>query len=155
MSITRRKYNRFGERTDLKPTISFRDDYAVNLRTGEEHMRPGRVALESIGNQINRVQTRMRLMGAKNEWINDVVKGMVEERGPVGTGKYACTCNNWGPRWIENSADGCCPGCFQWAMDKHYEVPTSKLDPNRVTMDMIERNTWGINVAKIKELNGK
>jgi hypothetical protein len=150
MSITRRKYNRFGERTDLKPTITFRDDYAVNLRTGEEI-----IAMRHLGdieNQINRVQTRMRLMGAKNEWINDVVGTMVDDRGPVGEGRYRCTCSNWGPR--ENSRDLCCQGCFNWAFDHHYEYRIHG-QADWLTCDWAEGNTWGINVKKLRELNGK
>ena len=166
MSITRRRYNRFGERTDRagvtglskalttrpwpEQTITFTDDYAVNLRTGEEHMKLG-----TIKNDINRMVTRLNRAGSSNECINHVIKTMVDYRGPIGTGRYACTCNNWGPRWIENSADGCCDGCLNWAMDKHYEVPTSKLDPNRVTMEMIERNTWGIRVDVIKKMRAE
>jgi hypothetical protein len=105
-----------------------------------------------IKNDVQRNATAMRLAGASNEAINRVTAEIVEARGPIGTGKYACSCNNNGPRFIENSTDGCCPGCFQWALDHHYEVPTSELDPNRVTMEMIENNTWGIRVDKVKEL---
>ena len=104
-----------------------------------------------IKNDVQRNATAMRLVGSSNEQINRVVADIISDRGPIGTGKYACTCNNWGPRWIENSLDGCCPGCFQWALDHHQEMDVNGVEP--VTMSMIENATWGFNVAKLRELN--
>jgi len=111
--------------------------------------------LEDIKNPINQFATAAKRIGISNEEISVAVAEFVKVRGPIGTGKYQCSCNNWGPRWIEDSLDGCCPGCFQWALDHHYEVPTSKLDPNRVTREMIEENTWGIDADKVREMNHK
>ena len=107
--------------------------------------------LEDIKNPINQFATAAKRIGISNEEISVAVAEFRAEqlKAKVGLRLYECTCNNWGPRWIENSQDGCCPGCFQWALDHHYEVPTSKLDPNRVTREMIENNTWGINVAQL------
>jgi len=151
-SITRgRSYNRHGERTDLKPSITFKDDYAVNLRTGEE-ITPMRHSMD-IKNDVQRNATAMRLAGATNEQISRVVADIVDERGFAGSGRYSCSCNNWGPRWIENSKDAICQGCWNWARDHHQEMKINGVKP--VTMDMIERSTWGFNVAKIKELKAK
>jgi len=140
--------------------IEFFDDYIVGdadaLRAVQALAmidRQGRVDIEAIKNPINRMATRLTRAGVSKRSIKHVVALMVKSRGPVGTGKYACSCNNFGPRWIEDSLDGCCPGCFQWALDHHYEVPTSKLDPNRVTTEMIESNTWGIRADVVKKLN--
>jgi len=63
--------------------------------------------------------------------------------------KYTCTCDNIGPRFGEDSNNGCCPGCFQWALENHQEMDVNGVEP--VTMEMIEGATWGFNVAKIKE----
>jgi len=134
-------------------TVEFKDDCCYNLRTGKWIAGPGVVGLSDIGNMQQRMVTAMTRVGCDNSTISNIVARYVKNRGPVGTGKYACSCNNWGPRWIENSKDGCCPGCFAWAMDHHYEVPTSKLDPNRVTTEMIESNTWGIRADVVKKLN--
>jgi hypothetical protein len=80
-----------------------------------------------------------------------MVANIVKIRGPIGEGIYACTCNNWGPRWLEDSEDGCCPGCFQWALDHHQEMKVNGVKP--VNMNMIERSqSWGFNVEKLKEL---
>ena len=100
-------------------------------------------------NTMQRLVGIMTRLEYSNSQINEIVAVNVDERGPIGTGRYACTCNNWGPRWMENSADPCCLGCYNWAMDHHYEVPTSDLDPNRVTTEMIRKNTWGINVKQL------
>jgi len=108
---------------------------------------------QDIKNDVQRNATAMRLAGASNIGISRVVAEMVIDRGPVGTGKYQCRCNNWGPRWIENSSDGCCAGCWQWAIDHHQEMSVNGVKP--VTMGMIERSTWGFNVAKIRLLNIK
>ena len=100
-----------------------------------------------IKNDVQRNATAMRLVGSSNEQINRVVADIISDRGPIGTGKYACTCNNWGPRWIENSLDGCCPGCFAMALDIHQEMDVNGVEPP--TREMIENNTWGINVAQL------
>ena len=112
------------------------------------------IDLKDIKNPINRMATALSRAGMDKTYISQVVAHMVEDREQNSPTRYCespyhCTCNNWGPRFIEDSLDGCCPGCFQWALDHHYEVPTSKLDPNRVTREMIENNTWGINVAQL------
>ena len=106
-----------------------------------------------IKNDVQRNSTAMRLAGSSNEQISRVVADIIKDRGPIGTGRYACTCNNWGPRWIENSKNLCCYGCLQWALDYHQDMAVNGVKP--VTMAMIERSTWGFNVAKLKELKLK
>lgn len=130
-------------------TMTMKDDCSYNLRTGKWIAGPGKVNLKDIKNPINQYVTASRRIGVSNDEIKIAVADYVRIRGPIGTGKYACSCNSFGPRWIEDSLDGCCPGCFQWALDHHYEVPTSKLDPNRVTREMVEKNTWGISAKQL------
>jgi hypothetical protein len=106
---------------------------------------------KGIKNYINRWVHHMNDLEFKPEFISKLVASMVRERGPIGTGKYACTCNNWGPRWLENSEDGCCPGCFRWALDHHQMMSVNGVKP--VTMAMIEQSaSWGFNILKIREL---
>ena len=128
--------------------VTFKDDYVVNLRTGEEYI-PMDINL-NIKNPIQQFVISNKQIGVGNDEISRAIAAWVKVRGPIGTGRYACTCNNWGPRWIENSESGCCPGCWSWASDHHYEVGSaSKLDRDRVTRSMIEKNTWGINVKQL------
>jgi hypothetical protein len=105
---------------------------------------------QDIKNDVQRNATAMRLAGSSNEQISRVVADIVADRGPIGTGRYACTCNNWGPRWIENSRDAVCQGCWDWSLDHHQEMAVNGVEP--VTMDMVEKSTWGFNVAKLKEI---
>ena len=105
---------------------------------------------QDIKNKVQRFSTAMRLAGASNEQISKVVAGIIKDRGPIGEGRYACSCNNHGPRWIENSKDGCCPGCWALALDYHQEMKVNGVKP--VTLKMIEKSTWGFNVNKLKEI---
>lgn len=122
------------------------------------------IKLENIKNPIQQFETSMRRIGysikpgQQNDTISRPIAGFVAGRheGRVRrgeAGKYTCSCNNWGPRSIENSQDGCCPGCWQWALDHHQEMYVNGVEP--VTMAMIENATWGFNVDKIRELNIK
>ena len=103
-----------------------------------------------IENTINRWTHHLVSLGHTKSFINQFVAGVVRLRGRVGTGKFACTCNNWGPRFIEDSQNGCCPGCFALALECDQEMKVNGVKP--VTMAMIERSTWGFNVARLKEL---
>jgi hypothetical protein len=107
-----------------------------------------------IKNDVQRNATAMRLAGSSNEQINRVTADIIDARGPIGEGRYACTCNNNGPRFIENSRDLCCQGCFNWAYDHHYEYSIHG-QADWLTCEWAEGNTWGINVDKLRELNGK
>ena len=149
-SITRgRSHNRYGERTDLKPSITFVDDYAVNLRTGEEYIPMKH--FQDIKNDVQRNATAMRMAGSSNLQISRVVADIIKDRGPIGTGRYSCSCNGWGPRWIENSKDAVCQGCWNLARDHHQEMKINGVEP--VTMDMVEDGqSHGINIKKLKEI---
>ena len=104
-----------------------------------------------IKNNVHRWTKHLTSLGHSKAFINKFVARIVKARGPIGTGKYACTCNNWGPRWLEDSESGCCPGCFAWALDHHQEMRVNGVAP--VSMAMIEQSTsWGFNILKIREL---
>ena len=111
------------------------------------------IDLKDIKNHIQQFETANRRTGVSNVQISRAVAEIVNVRGPVGDGPYACRCNNWGPRWIENSSDGCCAGCWQWALDHHQEMDVNGVEPP--TREMIEKNTWGISADKVRELNHK
>ena len=109
---------------------------------------------KEIKNGIHRWTKHLTSVGCSKAFISRFVAHMVKIRGPVGTGKYACTCNNWGPRWLVDSQDGCCPGCFAWALDHHQEMKVNGVAP--VTMAMIDQSaSWGFNILKIRELRAK
>ena len=91
---------------------------------------------KEIKNIVNRWSNHLTDLGHSKAFISKVVACIVKLRGPIGEGKYACTCNNWGPRWLEYSEDGCCPGCFRWALDHHQMMSINGVKP--VTMAMIE-----------------
>ena len=104
-----------------------------------------------IKNVVHRWTNHLTSLGHSKAFISRFVAHIVKARGPVGTGKYACTCNNWGPRWLEYSQDGCCPGCWAWALDHHQAMKVNGVKP--VTMAMIEQNaSWGFNVPKIRDI---
>ena len=106
---------------------------------------------QDIKNDVQRYSTAMRLAGASNEHISKVVGQLVAEKhaGKDRT-QYECTCDNWGPRFGENSLSMCCPGCWALALDYHQEMKVNGVEP--VTMEMVERSTWGFNVNKLKEI---
>jgi hypothetical protein len=107
-----------------------------------------------VKNVIHRWTLHLTSLGHSKAFISSFVAHIVKVRGPIGTGKYACTCNNWGPRWGEDSEKGCCDGCFAWALDHHQEMKVNGVKP--VTMGMIERSkSWGFNVAKLHELRAR
>ena len=104
-----------------------------------------------VKNVIHRWTLHLTSLGHSKAFINRFVARVVAARGPIGTGKYACTCNNWGPRWLEDSQDGCCPGCFRWALDHHQEMKVNGVAP--VTMAMIDQSaSWGFNILKIRRI---
>jgi len=135
-----------------KPTMTMVDDFAVNLRTGEV-LTPHRnipLPLLSIKNLINQRATGQARIGIDKAETARCINDDVQLRGPIGTGKYRCTCDNFGPRFLEDSLNGCCPGCFQWALDHHQEMSVNGVKP--VTMEMIESSqSHGFNVAVIKK----
>ena len=101
----------------------------------------------TIKNVIQRYTKHFQSLGHDKEFISRFVAHVVKARGPLPNG---CTCNNWGPRWIEDSQDGCCPVCWAGALKADQMMFVNGVKP--VTMAMIERSTWGFNVAKLKEL---
>ena len=106
---------------------------------------------KKIKNVTHRWTNHLLSVGCSSKFISRFVARMVTRRGPMGKGRYACTCNNWGPRWLEYSQDGCCPGCFAWALDHHQEMKVNGVAP--VTMAIIDQSaSWGFNVLKIREL---
>ena len=109
---------------------------------------------DKIKNNIHKWARHLTDLGHSKNFIGLFVAHMVERRGPIGTGKYACTCNNFGPRWLEDSQDGCCPGCFAWALDHHQEMKVNGVKP--VSMAMIEQSaSWGFNILKLRELRAE
>ena len=104
-----------------------------------------------IKNDVQRNATAMRMAGSSNLQIRRVVADIIKHRGPIGTGRYSCSCNGWGPRWIENSLNGCCPGCFQWALDHHQDMSVNGVVPPTVKM-VEDGQSHGINIKKLKEI---
>lgn len=112
------------------------------------------IELKDIKNPIQQYETAARRISIAGHEISRNVANFVKVRGPVGTGRYACTCDNWGPRFIENSQTGCCPGCFNWAFDHHYEVRYHGPAVH-VTPEFLEGNTWGIRVDAVRKLKSE
>jgi hypothetical protein len=107
----------------------------------------------NVKNVIHRWTLHLTSLGHDKKFISRFVARVAFLRGSIGTGRYACTCNNWGPRWLEDSLDGCCPGCFRWALDHHQEMKVNGVKP--VTTEMVENSmSWGFDRARIRELNG-
>lgn len=105
-----------------------------------------------ITNEVQRTSTGMRMAGAENSHISKTIDKLVAEKNknkPLL--RYTCTCNNWGPRWFENSNYGCCDGCFLWSLDHHYEYGYHGK-ARWLTVDFTEGNTWGIRSDKLREL---
>ena len=100
-----------------------------------------------IKNTTQRWVKHLTDLGHTNDFISRFVARQAKIDGPVGR----CTCNNWGPRWGENSLSGCCPGCWAGALESDQMMFVNGVEP--VTMKMIERSqSWGFNVPKIKEI---
>ena len=103
---------------------------------------------KEIKNNIHMWHQHLTDLGHTNEFISRVVDMMVKIRGPIN----GCTCNNWGPRWIENSLTGLCPKCWALALECDHEMKVNGVKP--VTMKMIdESQSWGFDRDKIRELN--
>jgi hypothetical protein len=101
-----------------------------------------------IKNKVHRWAQHLQDLGHDKPFINRMIASIVKTRGPLPNG---CTCNNWGPRWIEDSEDGCCPACFQGALESDQEMKVNGVKP--VTMQMVaEAQSWGFNVPKLREL---
>jgi hypothetical protein len=102
----------------------------------------------TIKNPINRWTHHLTALGHSKPFISRFVARMVRNRGPIGN----CTCDNWGPRWIEDSLNLCCPGCYTLALDSDQMMFVNGVKP--VTTDMVEKSmSWGFDKAKIRELN--
>jgi hypothetical protein len=109
---------------------------------------------KKINNTINRWTHHLTSLNHAPAFISRLVAIIAKARGPIGTGKYACTCNNWGPRWLENSEDGCCPGCFRWALDHHQHGAVNGFKP--LTLAICEQTrSFGLNILKLRELRAK
>jgi hypothetical protein len=101
-----------------------------------------------IKNVINRWTHHLTDLGHSNEFISRFVARVVHTRGPLPNG---CTCNNWGPRWIENSRDLICPACWAGALKADQSMFVNGVKP--VTMAMIDQSqSWGFDRAKLREL---
>jgi hypothetical protein len=104
-----------------------------------------------IKNDVHRWAQHLTDLGHGKGFVSTLIAILVKNRGPVGTGKYACTCNNWGPRWIEDSQHGCCPGCWAGALDADQSMFVNGVKP--VTMAMIDQSqSWGFDRAKLRAL---
>jgi hypothetical protein len=102
-----------------------------------------------IKNVIHRWTNHLTSLGHSKAFINRFVARHVKSRGPLPNG---CTCNNWGPRWIEDSQDLICPVCWAGALKADQMMRVNGVKP--VTMAMIETSqSWGFNVPKLRELN--
>jgi hypothetical protein len=106
---------------------------------------------KTIKNNINRWTHHLTSVGLSKKFISRFVAHMVEERGPLANG---CTCNNWGPRWIEDSKDLICPVCWAGALKADQTMFVNGVKP--VTMAMIDQSqSWGFDRAKLRELRFK
>jgi hypothetical protein len=102
----------------------------------------------TIKNDVNRWATHLTSLGHTNKFISAVVAGIVLRRGPIGN----CTCNNWGPRWLEDSQDHICPGCWALALKSDQMMKVNGVKP--VSARMVEESqSWGFDKKRIKELN--
>ncbi|MBW2646914.1 MAG: hypothetical protein JRE23_12225 [Deltaproteobacteria bacterium] len=102
-----------------------------------------------IKNVINRWTHHLVGLGHSKPFISRLIAGIVEKRGPLANG---CTCNNWGPRWIEDSKDLCCPACFAGALAADQTMFVNGVKP--VTTAMVEQSqSWGFDRVKIRQLN--
>lgn len=103
-----------------------------------------------INNMLQKLVKDYLEMGLSNEHISRIVAQYVKDcnKGKE-LGRYTCTCNNWGPRWGENSLTGCCEGCFRWAIHHHQEMSVNGVAPP--TRKMINANTWGIYVPNLEK----
>jgi hypothetical protein len=103
----------------------------------------------NVKNLIHRWTLHLTSLGHSKAFISRFVARQVKIRGPIGN----CTCNNWGPRWIEDSEDLCCPGCFAGALAADQSMFVNGVKP--VTTEMVENSmSWGFDRARIRELNG-
>jgi hypothetical protein len=101
-----------------------------------------------IKNVIHRWTNHLTSLGHTNYFISRFVARMVKARGPLPNG---CTCNNWGPRWLEYSQDLICPVCWAGALAADQMMFVNGVKP--VTMAMIERSqSWGFDRAKLRRL---
>jgi len=143
-SITRRKYNRFGESTslwNLPDSLSTREAYTIT--------RPGETRLEDIKNDINRTATGMLRAGCKKSTVAVVVGIKARLRGPIGSGPYACSCDNFSPRWTRDNQ--CCPGCFALAIKLHQDMSVNGVVPPTIKM-VEDGQSHGININRLKEI---
>jgi hypothetical protein len=100
-----------------------------------------------IKNAINRWTTHLTGLGHTKAFISRFVARQVHIRGPIGN----CTCNNWGPRWIEDSEDLCCPGCWAGALASDQMMKVNGVKPVTMTM-IVASSSWGFNIPKIQEI---
>jgi hypothetical protein len=101
-----------------------------------------------INNRINQWALHLASLGHDKPFINRFVARMVKSRGPLANG---CTCNNWGPRWIEDSLNGCCPACWAGALKADQMMKVNGVKP--VSVAMIDQSqSWGFNKPMIYRL---
>ena len=105
---------------------------------------------KEIKNDVQRWAKHLTELGHTKLFISKVIHMIVDIRGPLG--KSGCTCNNWGPRWLEDSLSGCCPGCWALALECDQMMFVNGVKP--VTARMVaESQSWGFDKNKIRELN--
>jgi hypothetical protein len=104
-----------------------------------------------IKNVINRWTHHLTDLGHSNAFISRFVARIVHNRGPLANG---CTCNNWGPRWIENSQDLICPACWALALKCDQSMFVNGVEPVNFAM-ILRSQSWGFNVPKLRELRYK
>jgi hypothetical protein len=103
----------------------------------------------NVKNVIHRWTLHLTSLGHSKAFISRFVARLVERRGPLANG---CTCNNWGPRWIEDSESLICPACWAGALAADQSMFVNGVKP--VTTKMVENSmSWGFDRVKIRQLN--
>jgi hypothetical protein len=105
-----------------------------------------------IRNDVHRWAQHLTDLGHGKKFISQVIAILVKNRAPVG--KSGCTCNNWGPRWIEDSQDLICSACWAGALKADQSMFVNGVKP--VTMAMIDQSqSWGFDRAKLREFRAQ
>jgi hypothetical protein len=103
---------------------------------------------KEIKNDVHRWAQHLTELGHTKKFISQVIDVFVKIRGPIN----GCTCNNFGPRWLEDSLTGCCPKCWNLALECGQMMFVNGVKP--VTAQMVEDSqSWGFDRDKIRELN--
>jgi hypothetical protein len=104
---------------------------------------------KSIKNGIHRWTNHLTKLGLSKKFISTFVARMNKIRGPLANG---CTCDNWGPRWEEDSLNLCCPACWAGALRSDQMMKVNGVKP--VTTKMVEESqSWGFYLPNLRQLN--